>query len=112
MRLKSEEWTDQYSPLFHLSITGRDHYVGLTEKVTNDLLREKVTLYSSQEQTPAAAQLFGSEFTFSTNTLQWESVVKCRYRQNSLVRYGFWRQMYRNTNGIVISRVTCRVNKQ
>ena len=34
------------------------------------------------------------------------------YRQNSLVRYGFWRQMYSNTNGTVISRVTCRVNNQ
>jgi len=34
------------------------------------------------------------------------------YRQNSLVQYGFWRQMYRNTNGIVLSKVTCRVNKQ
>jgi hypothetical protein len=32
-----------------------------------------------------------------------------RYRKNSLVRYGFWRQMYRNTNGIVVSRVTCRI---
>ena len=59
MRLKFKEWADQYSPLFHLSITGRDHYMGLTEKVTNDLLREKVILYSSQEQTPAAAQLLG-----------------------------------------------------
>jgi hypothetical protein len=31
-----------------------------------------------------------------------------RYRQNSLVRYGFWRKVYRKTNGIVISRVTYR----
>ena len=57
--LKFKEWTDQYSPLFHVSIAGRDHYVSLTEKVTNHLLHEKVTLYSSREQTPAAAQPLG-----------------------------------------------------
>ena len=32
------------SPLFYVSISGRDHYVVLTEKVTNHLLREKVNI--------------------------------------------------------------------
>ena len=34
------------------------------------------------------------------------------YSQISLVRYGLFSRAYRNTNGIVISRVTCGVNKQ
>ena len=60
-----------------------------------------------------------SEKAKSTPSFPWwgswalaDFTFACKYRQNSLVRYGFWRQMYRNTNGIVISRVTCRVNKQ
>ena len=33
-------------------------------------------------------------------------------RVTYLVRYRFFGRAYRNTNGIVISRVTCWVNKQ
>ena len=39
-------------------------------------------------------------------------VSKYVYSQISLVRYGLFGQAYRNTNGIVISRVTYRVDKQ
>jgi hypothetical protein len=35
-----------------------------------------------------------------------------RYSQISLVRYRLFGRAYRNTNGIVISSVTCWVNKQ
>jgi hypothetical protein len=34
------------------------------------------------------------------------------YSKISLIRYRLFDQAYRNTNGIVISSVTCRVNKQ
>ena len=34
------------------------------------------------------------------------------YSKISLIRYRLFGRAYRNTNGIVISRVTCRVNKQ
>ena len=54
-----------------------------------------------------------SNFNFSIDRVSLLQVsLAYNYRQNSLVRYGVWRQMYRNTNGIVISRVTCRVNNQ
>jgi hypothetical protein len=36
---------------------GRNMVVVSTEKVANDLLRERGTLYSSREQLPMAAQL-------------------------------------------------------
>lgn len=57
--LKFKEWADQYGPLFRLNIAGREHYIVSTEKIANDLLRERGTLYSSREQLPAAAQLLG-----------------------------------------------------
>lgn len=55
--LKFKEWSDQYGPLMRLNIAGREHYVASTEKVANDLLRERGGIYSSREQLPAAAQL-------------------------------------------------------
>lgn len=40
-----------------LSFAGSLQYVVSNEKFANDLLRERGNLYSSREQTPAAAQL-------------------------------------------------------
>lgn len=57
--LKFKDWADQYGPIFRLDIAGRNHYVVSTEKIANDLLRERGTIYSSREQLPAAAQLLG-----------------------------------------------------
>lgn len=55
--LKFKEWSDQYGPLFRLNIAGREHYVASTEKVANELLRERGNIYSSREQLPAAVEL-------------------------------------------------------
>lgn len=52
-------WADKYGPLFRLRLAGREHYVVSTEKVANDLLRERGNIYSSREQMPAAVQLLG-----------------------------------------------------
>lgn len=45
--LKFEEWSDVYGPIFRLNLTGRNHVVVSTEKVANDLLRERGGLYSA-----------------------------------------------------------------
>jgi cytochrome P450 len=52
-----KEWADKYGPIFRLNLMGRNMVVVSTEKVANDLLRERGTLYSSREQLPMAAQL-------------------------------------------------------
>lgn len=57
--IKFKQWADQYGSLFRLNLAGREHYVVSTEKVANDLLRERGGNYSSREQLPAAAQLLG-----------------------------------------------------
>ena len=41
-------------------MAGNEHYVISTEKVANDLLREKGSLYSSRVQAPASAQLLSN----------------------------------------------------
>ncbi|KAH6718400.1 cytochrome P450 [Leptodontidium sp. MPI-SDFR-AT-0119] len=55
--LKFKEWADKYGPLFRLKLMGRNMIVVSTEKIANDLLRERGTIYSSREQLPMAAQL-------------------------------------------------------
>lgn len=55
--LKFKQWSDQYGSLIRLNIAGREHYVASTEKVANDLLRERGGIYSSRDQLPAAVQL-------------------------------------------------------
>lgn len=57
--LKFKEWSDQYGPVFRLNLVGQDHIVLSTEKVANELLRERGNIYSSREQSPAAVQLLG-----------------------------------------------------
>ena len=57
--LKFKDWADVHGPLFRLSLAGREHDVVSTEKVANDLLRERGNSYSSREQLPAAVQLLG-----------------------------------------------------
>lgn len=55
--LKFKEWSDHYGALFKLSIAGSPHVVVSTEKIANDLMRERGTLYSDREQLLMAAQL-------------------------------------------------------
>ena len=59
--LKFKEWSDQYGALFRFNVAGKDHYVASTEKVANDLLRERGGIYSSREQLPAAVKLLSND---------------------------------------------------
>ena len=55
-----EKWSKKYGPLYRLSIAGRTHVIVSTEKIANDLLRERGTIYSSREQLPMAAQMMSN----------------------------------------------------
>jgi hypothetical protein len=55
--LTFKAWADRYGPLFRLKMMGRNIVVVSSEKIANDLLRERGTLYSSREQLPMAAEL-------------------------------------------------------
>ncbi|KAJ9609684.1 hypothetical protein H2200_006012 [Cladophialophora chaetospira] len=59
--LKFKTWADEYGPVFRLNIMGRNHVVVSTEKIANDLLRERGNLYSSREQLPFAAKLLSRD---------------------------------------------------
>ena len=59
----SQHWkklSDQYGPVMRLKLGGQEHIVLSNEKVANDLLRERGTIYSSREQPPAVAQLLSN----------------------------------------------------
>lgn len=57
--LQFHKWSKQYGSLYRLSLAGKEHYIISTEKVANDLLRERGSTYSSREQMPAAVALLG-----------------------------------------------------
>ena len=40
-----------------LTLAGKNHYVISTEKIANDLLRERGGIYSSRAEAPASAEL-------------------------------------------------------
>lgn len=55
--LKFKEWGDRYGDIYQINIAGRINAVISSEKVANDLLRERGGNYSSREQTLMAAGL-------------------------------------------------------
>ncbi|KAL9620326.1 MAG: hypothetical protein Q9160_005125 [Pyrenula sp. 1 TL-2023] len=55
--LKFYEWSCIYGPIYQISIAGRTHVIVSSEKIANDLLRERGSIYSSREQLPMAAGL-------------------------------------------------------
>lgn len=55
--LQFKAWGDRYGSLFRLNLAGQNHYIISTEKVANDLLRERGSIYSSRAQAPASADL-------------------------------------------------------
>lgn len=59
--LKFKEWADKYGPMFRLNLAGRQHVVLSTEKIANDLLRERGTYYSSREFLPMASGILSNE---------------------------------------------------
>ncbi|PVH78158.1 cytochrome P450 [Cadophora sp. DSE1049] len=50
-------WSKKYGPLYQISIAGQPHIILSTQKIADDLLRERGTLYSSRDQLPMAAVL-------------------------------------------------------
>ncbi|KAK5310121.1 hypothetical protein LTR93_012107 [Exophiala xenobiotica] len=58
---KFKTWAEQYGPIFRLDVFGRNIVVVSTEKIANDLLRERGNLYSSSEQLPMAAKLLSRD---------------------------------------------------
>ena len=52
-----KQWADQYGPIFRFTIGSQNNVVVSTEKIANDLLRERGNLYSSREQLVFAAEL-------------------------------------------------------
>ncbi|KAF8847145.1 cytochrome P450 [Acephala macrosclerotiorum] len=50
-------WSKTFGPLYQLTIAENPHIILSTEKIANDLLRERGTIYSSRDQLPMAAVL-------------------------------------------------------
>jgi hypothetical protein len=59
--LTFKSWADQYGPIFRIRVMRRNIVVVSTEKIANDLLRERGTLYSSREQLSMAAKLLSRD---------------------------------------------------
>ncbi|KAH8805992.1 cytochrome P450 [Xylogone sp. PMI_703] len=55
--LKFYEWSKKFGPLYRLSLFGRPHVIISSEKIANDLLRERGTIYSSRDRLPMAGEI-------------------------------------------------------
>jgi cytochrome P450 len=55
--LQFYSWAKKYGPLYRLNIAGRENFIVSSEKIANDLLRDRGNNYSSREQLPSAAVL-------------------------------------------------------
>ena len=51
------EWADQYGPIYKLNIAGTTHVITSSEKIANDLMRERGNIYNDRDQMPMATQL-------------------------------------------------------
>ena len=52
-----KKWADEYGPIFRFRIGTQNNVVVSTEKIANELLRERGGIYSSREQQVFAADL-------------------------------------------------------
>ena len=59
--LKFKTWADEYGPIYRLNIAGVEHVVVSSEKIANDLMRERGNLYSDRPQLPMAAKLLSAD---------------------------------------------------
>ena len=59
--LKFKEWADEYGPIYKISLAGTEHVIISSEKIANDLMRERGNLYSDRDQAPMAAKLLGDD---------------------------------------------------
>jgi cytochrome P450 len=72
--LQFHTWAKQYGPIFRLNLAGHENYVVNTESIANDLLWQRGNIYSSREQSPAAAVLLSD----GLRPLLWPSGDKHR----------------------------------
>lgn len=54
---KFTEWGQKYGPIYQYKAFGNVNVVVGTEKIANDLLRERGDIYSSRQQLPMGSQL-------------------------------------------------------
>ncbi|KAL9115954.1 MAG: hypothetical protein Q9227_000322 [Pyrenula ochraceoflavens] len=59
--LQFKTWANQYGPLYGISIAGRPQAIVSSEKIANDLLRERGSIYSSREQLVMGAHLLSND---------------------------------------------------
>ncbi|KAK5164027.1 uncharacterized protein LTR77_010118 [Saxophila tyrrhenica] len=59
--LQFKKWSDQYkTKILRLTMAGQEHYIISSERVANDLLRERGAIYSSRPVAPASAELLSN----------------------------------------------------
>ena len=59
--LQFKAWGDKYGPIYGISIAGRPQAIISREKIANDLLRERGSIYSSREQLLMGARLLSDD---------------------------------------------------
>ncbi|KAL5313142.1 hypothetical protein ACEPPN_018875 [Leptodophora sp. 'Broadleaf-Isolate-01'] len=79
---KFEEWAKQYGPIYQYRTFGQVNIVVSTEKIANDLLRERGNIYSSREQPPMASHLLSDNkrALFLPYNDEWRKVRKFQHQ--------------------------------
>ncbi|PVH77019.1 cytochrome P450 [Cadophora sp. DSE1049] len=79
---KFEEWAKQYGPIYQYKTFGQVNVVVSTEKIANDLLRERGNIYSSREQAPMASHLLSDDkrALFLPYNDEWRKVRKFQHQ--------------------------------
>ncbi|KAH7341217.1 cytochrome P450 [Pyrenochaeta sp. MPI-SDFR-AT-0127] len=79
---KFSEWGEKYGPIYQYKSYGHVNVVVSTEKIANDLLRERGTIYSSREQWPMASQLLSDnkKALFLPYNDEWRTVRKFQHQ--------------------------------
>jgi cytochrome P450 len=75
---KYQEWKDTYGPIFRLKLGGGEHYFVSTQKMAEELLRERGNIHSSREAPVAASNLLsdGLRMLFWPHAEKWRSARK------------------------------------
>lgn len=86
------DWAKEYGPIYRLNIAGRENYIISSEKIANDLLRDRGTIYSSREQLPAAALLLSDNlrplfWPYGEDTRQGRKLMHQLCQPSSAVKY-------------------------
>ncbi|PIA93709.1 O-methylsterigmatocystin oxidoreductase [Cercospora beticola] len=78
---KFTEWSKQFGPIYQYKTFGKINVVVNTEKMANDLLRERGEFYSSRESLPMASQLLsdGYKALFLPYGEKWRRVRKLQH---------------------------------